>query len=89
MSNDKTSNDKASSDKGNAASVSVSEGRRFSGRANVVLSSLLLVAIALMANYLAFRHYRRWDWTSVGSFTLSDRTTTVLRELTATSRSTS
>jgi ABC-2 type transport system permease protein len=82
VSNDKTSNDKASSDKGNAASVSVSEGRRFSGRANVVLSSLLLVAIALMANYLAFRHYRRWDWTSVGSFTLSDRTTTVLRELT-------
>ena len=48
--------------------------RRFQGRANVIASSALVIAIALMANYLAFRHYHRWDWTSEGLFTLSPRT---------------
>lgn len=66
---------------GGAASVGAGESRRFSGRANVVVGTLLLVAIAMMANYLAFRHYRRWDWTTEGSFTLSERTETVLRDL--------
>lgn len=65
-----------------AATVGAAEQRRLSGRANVLLSSLLLVAIACMANYLAYRHYRRWDWTSAGTFTVSERTRTVLRELT-------
>lgn len=66
---------------GGAASVGAGESRRFTGRANVVIGTLLLVAIAVMANYLAFRHYRRWDWTTQGSFTLSERTETVLRDL--------
>jgi ABC-2 type transport system permease protein len=65
------------------ATVGASEARRFSGRANVLMSSLLVVAIALMLNYLAFRHYQRWDWTTAGSFTLSERTETVLRDLPA------
>lgn len=56
--------------------------RRFQGRANVVVSSALVVVIALMANYLAFRHYRRWDWTSEGLFTLSARTHELLQGLT-------
>lgn len=73
--------DKQKPEARSAASVSRSESRRLTGRYNVVVSSLLLVAIAFMANYLAFRHYRRWDWTSVGSFTLSERTVTVLHEL--------
>lgn len=55
--------------------------RRFEGRTNVTIASLLVVVIVLMANYLAFRHYRRLDWTSEGVFTLSDRTRAVLREL--------
>ena len=55
--------------------------RRVEGRTNVVLASLLILAIAVMANYLSFRHYARWDWTSEGVFTLSDRTRAVLREL--------
>jgi hypothetical protein len=65
------------------ASVGAAEARRLSGRANVLVSSLLLLAIAGMVNYLAFRHYRRWDWTSAGTFTVSERTRTVLRELTS------
>lgn len=57
--------------------------RRLEGRANVVVATLLLLAIGVMANYLAFRHYRRWDWTSEGAFTLSPRTVEVVRALDA------
>ena len=31
------------------------------------ISTLLAVAIVLLGNYLAFRHYDRLDWTSKGS----------------------
>jgi ABC-2 type transport system permease protein len=44
-------------------------------------STLLLVAIVLMVNYLAYRHYQRLDWTSDGMFTLSPKSLSVLREL--------
>jgi ABC-2 type transport system permease protein len=44
-------------------------------------SSILVLAIILMANYLAFRHYRRLDWTSEGMFTLSAKSVNVLRGL--------
>jgi ABC-type uncharacterized transport system involved in gliding motility auxiliary subunit len=56
--------------------------RRLQGRANVLVSSVLVIVIALMANYLAFRHYHRWDWTSEGLFTLSPRTHELLNGLT-------
>lgn len=55
--------------------------RRSSGRANVAIASLIVLAIFAMGNYLSFRHYARWDWTSQSIFTLSDRTRAVLREL--------
>lgn len=55
--------------------------RRIEGRLDVALASSFLFAIVFMANYLSFRHYARWDWTSKGVFTLSDRTRAVLREL--------
>jgi hypothetical protein len=44
-------------------------------------STLLVLAIALMLNYLAFRHYKRFDWTSVGMFTLSQKSVKVLHGL--------
>ena len=44
-------------------------------------SSLLALAIVVMVNYLAFRHYERVDWTSQGMFTLSPKSKQVLREL--------
>ncbi len=47
------------------------------------VSSLLAVWIALMVNYLAFRHYTRWDWTESQLFTLSSQTKKVVRGLTS------
>ncbi|HKU38657.1 MAG TPA: GldG family protein [Polyangiales bacterium] len=44
-------------------------------------STLFLVAIVLMLNYLAYRHYQRFDWTSQGVFTLSAKSKSVLKGL--------
>jgi hypothetical protein len=44
-------------------------------------TTLFLVLIVAMANYLAFRHYERFDWTSEGIYTLSDKSKTVLKGL--------
>ena len=52
-----------------------------SQRVSMWVSLVLLVAIAAMANYLSFRHYKRFDLTSNKVFTLSSRTTQVLAEL--------
>lgn len=55
--------------------------RRLQGRANVTVSAIIVCLIALMANYLAYRHYHRWDWTTEGLFTLSPRTHELLTGL--------
>jgi ABC-type uncharacterized transport system involved in gliding motility auxiliary subunit len=55
--------------------------RRFSGRFNVMVTSVLVIAIVVMCNILAFRNYRRWDWTTEGLFTLSPRTQELLHGL--------
>jgi hypothetical protein len=44
-------------------------------------SSLLLMLILVLINYLAFRHYRRLDWTSEGMFTLSPKSVKVVSGL--------
>jgi hypothetical protein len=44
-------------------------------------SSIFVIAIVAMVNYLAFRHYQRFDWTSQGLYTLSPKSKTVLRAL--------
>jgi hypothetical protein len=44
-------------------------------------TTLFAVAIVVMANYLAFRHYARFDWTSQGVFTLSPKSVKVLHGL--------
>jgi hypothetical protein len=49
--------------------------------AAISASSILVMVIILMLNYLAFRHYRRLDWTSEGMFTLSPKTVKLLRGL--------
>lgn len=49
------------------------------GPAVVVLGALLLVQV----NYLAARHYRRWDWTQGAIFTLSPRSAQIARGMRA------
>lgn len=44
-------------------------------------SAALLIAIVVMVNYLAYRHYDRLDLTSVGMFTLSPKSVEVVRGL--------
>jgi ABC-type uncharacterized transport system involved in gliding motility auxiliary subunit len=44
-------------------------------------STIFVLAIVVMVNYLAFRHYQRFDWTSQGLYTLSPKSKTVLRAL--------
>ncbi|MDD9938083.1 MAG: GldG family protein [Myxococcales bacterium] len=46
-----------------------------------IASTLLVVAIVGMLNYLAYRHYGRVDWTSQSLFTLSEKSEKVVAEL--------
>jgi ABC-type uncharacterized transport system involved in gliding motility auxiliary subunit len=48
---------------------------------NFVLTALLGLAVVVLTNYISSRHYKRWDWTAHGLFTLSDRSQQALREL--------
>ena len=52
-------------------------------RLNFVLTALLGLVVVVLANYVSSRHYKRWDWTTHGLFTLSERSQQVLRELDA------
>ena len=44
-------------------------------------SVLLILAITIMVNYVAFRRYERFDWTESGVYTLSPKSAQVLRDL--------
>lgn len=48
---------------------------------NVLLQVLLAVAVLVMVNYLAMRHYHQFDWTRDRVYTLSEQTNNVLRSL--------
>ena len=48
---------------------------------NVVLQVVLLLFLAAMVNSLAFKHYRRWDFSRDKKYTLSDKTKRVLATL--------
>ncbi len=50
-------------------------------RLNLLLTAVLGLVGLVLVNYLSSRHYKRWDWTSHGLFTLSDRSEQALREL--------
>lgn len=50
-------------------------------RLHTFIGSVLVFAIVLMANYLSFRHYTRWDWTTDARYTLSERSLEVVRGL--------
>jgi len=52
-------------------------------RLNLALTAVLGLVVVVLVNYMSSRHYKRWDWTSAGLFTLSDRSQQVIRELDA------
>ena len=55
--------------------------QRIGFRALSSVSALLMLVIVLMANYLGFRHYQRFDWTAQDLYTLSGKSLSVLRGL--------
>ncbi len=48
---------------------------------NVALQIVILAAIVAMVNYLAFNHYKRWDFSREQKYALSDQTRKVLDNL--------
>src|SRR5258706_10947025 len=44
-------------------------------------SIVIGLGILVLLNWLGARHYRRFDWTKSGLYTLSDKTVKVLKEL--------
>ncbi|MCB9667336.1 MAG: Gldg family protein [Myxococcales bacterium] len=66
--------------RGLSAPWSASRFRRIHHLSALIVVTLVLVVFGLV-NYLAFRHYKRWDWTRDHLYTLSSRTHAVLRGL--------
>jgi hypothetical protein len=64
------------------APLSFSSSRKWRIGFNVLVSILALVAAVVMANYLAARHFRRFQWASDAPFRLSPATTDLLRSIT-------
>ncbi len=58
----------------------MSETRTVS-RVNLGIAILLGVGILGLVNWLGARHYRRFDWTSAGLYTLSEKSIQVLKSL--------
>src|SRR5207247_9614056 len=54
---------------------------RFQIGLNVVVQVGLLFFLAAMVNYLAFEHYRRWDFSLEQKYALSDKTKRMLDSL--------
>src|SRR5262245_47088070 len=48
---------------------------------SVSLGIVAAMALAVIVNILVARHYKRWDWTRGGVYTLSDATTQTLHAL--------
>ncbi len=57
---------------------SIHRGRIF---ANVFLQGFAVLALFVMANYLGFTHFKRWDYSRDHKYTLSEQTRRVLESL--------
>jgi hypothetical protein len=57
------------------------ERSKVEGQVNIWIGALLVVAIALELNFLSYRHFERWDWTSESLYSLSDRSKSELSAL--------
>jgi ABC-2 type transport system permease protein len=50
-------------------------------RATLAISILLGLGILVLVNYIGSRRYARFDWTTTGRYSLSDKTVNVLKDL--------
>lgn len=55
--------------------------KRFQIGLNVLIQIGIVAVIILMANYIAFNHYKRWDWSRNQKYALSEKTKRVLDTL--------
>lgn len=67
--------------RGRGEALDAAATARSRGRFHSLIGLILSVWIVLMVNFLAFRHYERWDWTTESRYTLSDRTLQVVHGL--------
>jgi gliding motility-associatede transport system auxiliary component len=65
-----------------AHQASFSRGRRWGILLNVLVSCALMLAVAAMINYLASRHFKRFQWTTDTRYQLSPITLKMLEALT-------
>lgn len=56
-------------------------GQKTVSRISLGLAVLLGLGILVLVNWLGARHYRRYDWTSAGLYTLSEKSTQILKGL--------
>ena len=64
-----------------SAGREISRGRKLASGLNAAVVLVLSVLIVTMINYLAYRHYRTFDWTSARYYQLSDQTKKILKDL--------
>ena len=55
-------------------------GRSTQWAASAGLAILAAAAVFVLVNYLGARHYKRWDWTSSGLYSLSEKSRQILAE---------
>ena len=61
----------------------MSNNNRTAYRISLGIAVVLGLGILVLVNWLGSRHYRRYDWTRAGLYTLSDKTDKVLKSLKA------
>jgi len=54
---------------------------RFEIGLNVLIQLLVVAAIVLMANYVSFRHFKRWDFSRDQKYALSSQTLSRIKSL--------
>jgi ABC-type uncharacterized transport system involved in gliding motility auxiliary subunit len=57
------------------------KSRRAKYGSNLAVQVVVLAVILVAVNYIAARHYQRFDWTATGHYTLSEKTAGVVRGL--------
>src|SRR5882757_1692985 len=55
--------------------------QRFQIGLNVLVQTVVFIAIVLMLNYMSYRHFKRWDFSRDRKFALTTQTRNLLKNL--------